>query len=148
MTNTPETKDEAQEVIAGTIPLYSVISGDTEHKKRLRFELGLPTMDPKLRQAIENEQDSRLIESETRETEHKSNAKKGGAASVQSRRSDLAPRNIAIANKARKLMAPPSKRAPCEICSILKDDDIAQGLSTKQIRTILQDEGVLEKRRK
>jgi hypothetical protein len=131
-----------------TIPLYSVISGDTEHKKRLRFALGLPTMDPKLRQAIENEQDNRLIESETRETEHKCNSKKGGDVSVQVRRSERAPRNNAIASEARRLMAPPSSRSPSEICGVLAQQEITQGLSTKQIRTILQNEGVLEKRRK
>ena len=101
-----------------------------------------------LQQSIKTEFKESAVERCRQQIKHAANSEKGGAASVQVRRSERAPRNIAIASEARRLMAPPSKRAPREICSMLKDNAIAQGLSIRQIRTILQDEGVLEKRRK
>ena len=130
------------------LTLYDVIRGDAEHKKRLRFALSLSTMDQKLKQAIEDERDQRELDAEAEEAKHAVNSRKGGALSVQVRRSKLTGRNREIVDKARKLMAPPSNYAPYDVCGVIAKDVIAQGLSTKQIRTILQDEGVLEKRRK
>lgn len=49
------------------LTLYDVIRGDMEHKKRLRFALSLPTMDPKLKLAIEDERDQREREAEAKE---------------------------------------------------------------------------------
>jgi hypothetical protein len=128
--------------------VLGILAGDVS---QTRWMLGLNTAVrgfKELQSDISNERDKYAAEFARQQIKHAANSEKGGAASVQVRRSERAPRNIAIASEARRLMAPPSKRAPREICSMLKDNAIAQGLSIRQIRTILQDEGVLEKRRK
>ena len=138
MTKKPEKKGRVLEILAGDV-------------SRTRWLLGLNTAVrgfKELQSDIANARDSFAAEFATRQLKHAANSEKGGAASVQSRRSERAYRNETIANEARRLMAPPSNRSPHEICGILAILDISQGLSTKQIRTILQDEGVLEKRRK
>lgn len=95
------------------------------------------------RKAITSLVISGAVERAKSKRQHVANSQKGGAASVQSRRSELALRNKTIAEDARrKLAAGYSER---EICGMLAQQ---KGLSAKQIRTILQDEGVLEKRRK
>ena len=96
-----------------------------------------------LQQSIKTEFKESAVERCRQQITHVANSQKGGAASVQSRRSELALRNKTIAEDARrKLAAGYSER---EICGMLAQQI---GLSAKQIRTILQDEGVLEKRRK
>lgn len=111
--------------------------------KRLKFELSLPTTDPRLREAIEDERDRCASESATRQLKHAANSEKGGVKSGQERRDANVSRNGELALEAKKLIV--GGHAPHEICGILAQ---RQKLSAKQIRTILQDEGVLEKRRK
>lgn len=101
-----------------------------------------------LQTSIKTEFKESAVERCRQQLKHGTSSKKGGDVSVQVRRSERAPRNNAIASEARRLMAPPSSRSPSEICGVLAQQEITQGLSTKQIRTILQNEGVLEKRRK
>lgn len=101
-----------------------------------------------LQKSIKTEFKESAVERCRQQLKHAANSEKGGAASVQVRRNALALRNGNIASEGRRLMEPPSNHSPQEICAILQKNAISQGLSTKQIRTILQDEGVLEKRRK
>ncbi len=138
MTKKPEKKGHVLEILAGDV-------------SRTRWLLGLDTAVrgfKELQSDIANARDSFAAEFATRQIKHVANSEKGGALSVQVRRSERTGRNKAIVDKARKLMAPPSDHAPNEVCSVIARDVISQGLSTKQIRTILQDEGVLEKRRR
>lgn len=94
------------------------------------------------RKAITSLVISGAVERAQSKRQHVANSQKGGAASVQSRRSELALRNKTIAEDARrKLAAGYSER---EICGILAQQ---KGLSDKTIREILREQGVLKKRK-
>jgi hypothetical protein len=96
-----------------------------------------------LQQSIKTEFKESAVERCRQQIKHAANSEKGGAASVQVRRSAKALRNGELAREAVKLIA--GGHSPHDVCGILAQ---RQELSTRQIRTILQDEGVLEKRRK
>lgn len=98
-----------------------------------------------LQEGIKTEFKESAAERCRQQIEHTASSKKGGEKSVQARRSALASRNEKIVMKARQLLA--SKKDPCEICSILASLQEAEGLSIRQVRVILQQAGVLEKRK-
>jgi hypothetical protein len=74
--------------------------------------------------------------------QHVANSKKGGAASVQARRSALIDRNEAIAEDARRKLN--SGHSKYEISGIIARQN---GLSARMIREILIEHGVLKKRK-
>lgn len=98
-----------------------------------------------LQQSIKTEFKESAVERCRQQITHAANSEKGGAASVQVRRSALALRNEEIAREAIRLKA--GRHADNEICSILAKRGRPWPSTPRQIRTILQDQGVLEKRK-
>lgn len=94
------------------------------------------------RKAITSLVISGAVERAKSKRQHVANSQKGGAASVQSRRSELALRNKTIAEDARRKLA--AGYSEHEISGILAQQ---KGLSDKTIREILREQGVLKKRK-
>lgn len=132
----PEKKGYVLEILAGDVA-------------QTRWMLGLNTAIrgvKELQSDISSERDRFAAEFARRQIMHTANSEKGGAASVQSRRSAKALRNEEIVREAYRLRA--ARRGDSEICGILAKHGEPWPSTARQIRTILQDEGFLEKRGK
>lgn len=122
--------------------IRTLIAADGE---RVDWLANLPTTIGDLNQlqkGIKTEFKESAVERCRQQLKHAADSEKGGAASVQVRRSAKALRNGELAREAEKLIA--GGHSPHEICGMLA---LRQELSARQIRTILQDQGVLEKRK-
>ncbi len=132
----PEKKGQALEILAGDV-------------SQTRWMLGLNTAVrgfKELQSDISSERDRYAAEFARHQIKHAADSEKGGAASAQVRRSALALRNEEIVREAGRLRA--AGRADSEICSILAMRGKPWPSTARHIRTILQDEGFLEKRGK
>lgn len=98
-----------------------------------------------LQTSIKTEFKESAVERCRQQLKHAADSEKGGAASVQVRRSAKALRNRDIVREAGRLRA--AGRADSEICGILAGYRTTWPSTARQVRTILQDEGFLEKRK-
>jgi hypothetical protein len=129
---------------------YAVLASG---KTRVDYMLGLRTAIRGLKQwqvELADERDCCASEYAARYLRHSATSKKGGAASVQSRRAGNIVRDRDIAEEAKKLLS--NGHASHEICGILAkrfvNENKQENFSARQIRNILQEHGVLKKKRK